>query len=277
MAKNTLTSEAARGLQVWRNREPPVMSMAHLHADLEMNLVLEGEPLRYLQRGRIVEIPAGRMALFWGGIPHQLLSPETAVDGVWVTLPLPWALQWDLPGDPVQGLLAGDVWIESDGADAPELTLRWVDDFASGDPHRLRVMRLEIEARVRRMALNRSGEDPGTTARAGDPGEARLQEITAFLAAHYTESLQVEDIAKAVDLNPRYMMRLFKNSTGLTIWEYLLRLRIAHAQQQLISTESKMIDVAMDCGFDSLSSFYRAFHEYSGKSSPGLFRQQHRG
>jgi len=115
---------------------------------LELNLALEGGPLRYLQRGRIVEIPAGRMALFWGGIPHRLLSPDTAVDGVWLTLPLPRALQWELPGDPVHRLLAGEVWVESESADDPELTRRWVDDFASGDPHRLRVMRLEIDAVV---------------------------------------------------------------------------------------------------------------------------------
>lgn len=252
------------------------MSGAHLHADLELNLALEGGPLRYLQRGRIVEIPAGRMALFWGGIPHQLLSPDTAVDGVWLTLPLPWALQWELPGDPVHRLLAGEVWVESEGADDPELTRRWVDDFASGDPHRLRVMRLEIEARVHRMVLNRPDQPPTVSVRAGNPGEARLQEITACLAERYTEPLRMEDIAGAVGLNPRYMMRLFKDCTGMTVWEYLLRLRIAHAQQQLIAGGDKIITIALACGFETLSAFYRAFKEYGGGESPGEFRRKHR-
>lgn len=276
MAKKSLEKESARGLQVWRNRDAPMMTLAHLHADLEINLVLKGEPLRYLQQGRIVEIPVGRMALFWGGIPHQLLSPDTAVDGVWLTLPLPWVLQWDLPGDPVHGLLAGEVWMETEAADDPELTLRWVEDYASGDPHRLRVMRLEIEARVHRMMLNGSGGSGGGSVKPGNPGEARLQEITAFLAEHYTESLRVEDIAEAVGLNPRYMMQLFKDSTGLTVWEYLLRLRVAHAQQQLIAGNDKIIGIAMNSGFETLSAFYRAFKEYGGGESPGAFRAKHR-
>ena len=37
------------------------------------------------------------------------------MDGVWLTLPLPWVLQWDLPGDPVHELLAGEVWMEREG------------------------------------------------------------------------------------------------------------------------------------------------------------------
>ena len=276
MEKKSLKQEDARGLQVWRNQVPPRMSMAHLHADLEMNLVLEGEPLRYLQRGRIVEIPVGRLAMFWGGIPHQLLSPDTAVDGVWLTLPLPWVLQWDLPGDPVHEWLAGEVWMEREGADDPGLTLRWVEDFASGDPHRLRVMRLEIEARVYRMVLNRNGDTARNTGGAGNPGEARLQEITACLAERYTESLRVDEIAKSVGLNPRYMMRLFKDCTGMTVWEYLLRLRVAHAQQQLIAGNDKIINIALASGFETLSAFYRAFREYGGGDSPGEFRGRHR-
>lgn len=276
MVKEPIKTESALGLKVWRISDTPIMPLSHVHADLEMNLVLKGEPLRYLQQGRVLEIPVGRMALFWGGIPHQLLSPPTALDGVWLTLPLPWVLQWKLPGDPVYGLLAGEVWMESDRADDPELTLRWVEDYASGDPHRLRVMRLEIEARVHRMMLNGAGKPGGGAVRPGNPGEARLQEITAYLAGHYTESLRVEDIAKAVGLNPRYMMQLFKDSTGLTVWEYLLRLRVAHAQQQLIAGNDKIIGVAMNCGFETLSAFYRAFKAYGGGKSPGEFRLKHR-
>lgn len=252
------------------------MPVAHIHADLEVNLVLEGESLRYLQRGRILEIPVGRMALFWGGIPHQLLSPETAFDGVWLTLPLPWVQQWNLPGDPIHELLAGEVWMEGAGADDPRLTARWVEDFESGDPGRHRVMRLEIEARIHRMLLNRAKPPVPSPSRPGNPGEVRLQEITAYLTRHFTQNLKVDDIAAAVGLNPRYLMRLFKDCTGLTVWEYILRLRIAHAQQQLIATDDKIIDVALDCGFDTLSSFYRAFKEYGGSPSPGQFRRQHR-
>lgn len=276
MKMTALETESARGLQVWRNRDPSAMSKAHLHADLEMNVVLEGEPLRYVQRGRIVEIPAKRLALFWGGIPHQLFAPKTPIDGVWLTLPLPWALQWDLPGNAVQRLLAGDVWMETDDADDPEVILRWVDDFASGHPHREGVMRLEIEARVYRMALNHERVGPRTSVRPGNSGEARLQEITTCIAERYTQSLRVTEVAETVGLNSRYMMRLFKNYTGMTVLEYLLRLRVAHAQHLLITGDDKIIDIALASGFDTLSAFYRAFKTYGSGENPGSYRRRHR-
>ena len=107
------THAPAFGLRVWRMRGFPQMREPHAHADIEINMALKGGPLHYLHGGQILTVPMGRMAVFWGGIPHQLLSPRNNCEGVWMTLPLPWVLQWKLPGRLMQHLLAGELILEN--------------------------------------------------------------------------------------------------------------------------------------------------------------------
>jgi len=266
---------ASSGLLVWKMHGSAAMARPHIHADLEINIPLEGKPLRYLRAGRIFEVPVGRMVFFWGGIPHQLLAPADRCSGVWMTLPLAMAFQWDLPGKAVRQALAGEVFMESAFADCATPTLRWVEDFKSGEPSRRRVMLLEIESRIRRMLLYRS-KSKKPSLQPQNRGEAHLQAITAHLAARYTESVDMKSIASALGLNPRYMMGVFKRMTGMTILEYLHRLRISHARQQLISTDCKIIDVALESGFQSVSAFYAAFQRFGSKDSPRAFRRRNR-
>lgn len=276
MAGSIIHNQTSGGLQVWRMAGSAAMPRPHLHADFEINILLDGQPLRYLRAGRIFEVPPLRMVFFWGGIPHQLLAPAERCGGVWMTLPLALILQWKLPDPTVRQLLNGEVFMESVNTDNSSASLQWVDDFESGQPVRRRVMLLEIEARIRRMLLQRNSERKPPSLKPQSQGEAHLQAITAWLATHYTESVGMDVIADVLGLNPRYMMGLFKRLTGTTVLEYLHRLRISHAQQMLISTDRKIIDVALESGFDSVSSFYAAFARFGGKNSPGSFRRQHR-
>jgi AraC family transcriptional regulator, melibiose operon regulatory protein len=107
MAVPETNHEASIGWRVWWMEDLSVMARAHTHADVEINVPLLGGPLRYLHAGRVVEVPAGTLALFWGGIPHQLLSPASDCEGVWLTIPLPWVLQWEIPEPFTQRLLTG--------------------------------------------------------------------------------------------------------------------------------------------------------------------------
>jgi len=250
------------------------MRAPHTHADIEINMTLKGGSLRYLHGGQILAVPMGRMAVFWAGIPHQLLSPRSDCEGVWMTLPLPWVLQWKLPGRLIQRLLAGELILENAAPGNAGMLERWVGDFQSGDSARRKVLLLEIEARIHRLGLGsrRASPKPPRIPAAG--GESLLAAITERLAAGYDKGMSVKEVISPLALNPRYVMRLFRTHSGMTIWEYVLRLRVAHAQRLLITTDQKITDIALESGFGSLAPFYAAFKKYGGGQKPDGFRRK---
>jgi len=264
------------GLRVWWMNDLSIMGRAHTHADVEVNVPLLGGPLRYLQAGRIVEVPTGKLALFWGGIPHQILSPASGCEGIWLTLPLPWVLQWEIPEPFIQRLLAGDFLLEESAPEGTPELRRWVEDFESGNAARRKVLLLEIQARLHRLALSMPPGLRSRPSRATVGGEASMETITRHINARYLANLSVEQIADAVGLNPRYMMRLFQSHSAMSVWEYVLRLRVCHAQRLLITTNKKITDIALESGFGSAAPFYVAFVKFGGGKTPTAFRQAHR-
>jgi AraC-like DNA-binding protein len=99
--------------------------------------------------------------------------------------------------------------------------------------------------------------------------------MAAYIAQHYQEKIQIEELAKEVGLHPNYAMSLFKKTFNLTMNDYLTQLRLSHAQRLLATTDDKVIDIALDAGYQTLSRFYVAFDKSCG-CSPGSYRREHR-
>jgi len=67
-------------------------------------------------------------------------------------------------------------------------------------------------------------------------------------------------------MNPNYFSTVFKQTLGISFSEYLVRLRISKAISLIHDTDRPLIDIAMDCGFNTMSNFYRAYRKYYGGS-----------
>ena len=102
-----------------------------------------------------------------------------------------------------------------------------------------------------------------------------MEQLAAYIAQHYREAIRIEEVAAKVGLNPNYAMNLFKKTFNLTINAYLTQHRLSHAQRLLATTDLKVIDVALDSGYPTLSRFYDAFKQSCG-CSPSSYRRTHR-
>ncbi|MDB6170113.1 MAG: hypothetical protein JWM88_2977 [Verrucomicrobia bacterium] len=264
--------EGALGFRIWRQALTGQMDRPHTHPDIEVNFLFGGG-FSYLHGGTVVPIQAGQFTVLWGGVPHQTLGPGIVSEGIWITLPLAWFLQWKLPNGLHDRLLAGEiVSAPPDDADRPALE-RWLADADSGDADRRRVLQLEMEARFHRLALamphrrNRAARD--------NAGSGQMARITRYIAQHYRDPISVQAIATHAGLHPKYLMRMFKKLCGLSVWEYLTRLRVSHAQRLLITSDMKVLDVAMESGFSSVAPFYAAFAAHTRGVRPLAYRRQH--
>jgi AraC-like DNA-binding protein len=152
------------------------------------------------------------------------------------------------------------------------LTRSWVRDL---DPKRRSglsdAIELEVEGRLRRLVKS---QHYGLRSPTSD--EQRRRQVTtmaAFIAARYRDEVSIKDIARAAQLSPNYAMQLFRRECGLSIWQYLTRLRVSHAQVELLCSDKTVLSIALEAGFGSLARFYAAFQKECG-IAPGEYRRQ---
>jgi AraC family transcriptional regulator, melibiose operon regulatory protein len=264
----------ATGFMVLRRNPRYKMTAAHTHSNIELNF-LQGGRLVYLHGGVRRTVEAGRVAMFWAGVPHQTISAGELADGIWIQLPLAWVLQWKPPRDLAGRLLAGEFF---QFEFAPELPERWLRDFTSGDEDSKSVLLLELQALFARLALTLPAAarpaPSSANANIATGGDQHISRVTAFIAGNYhNESLTIGDIARVVNLRPHYLTTLFKRHCHVGLWEYVTRLRVSHAQRLLVTSDLRVLDVALESGFSSLAPFYNAFGRYCGMR-PLVFRKR---
>lgn len=252
--------------------DPQPMMCSHRHADLELNFVYSGR-LTYFMSGRTVVVPEQTLAVFWAGLPHQVLSTAPNTSFMWLHVPFETVLRWSLGNEFMERLLEGGLILDHEGLprDA-ELTQGWLEDLRQREHGLDTAIELEVEARVRRLVRSQR-----YVLRAPSTDEQRRRQVTAmasFLAARYREEVQIKDVAKAANVSPNYAMTLFRRECGLSISQYLTRLRVADAQVELLCTDKTVLTIALESGFGSLAGFYAAFQKECGVA-PGEYRRKH--
>lgn len=92
-----------------------------------------------------------------------------------------------------------------------------------------------------------------------------IKKATDYIKTNYARKLPVADIAAALNLNPRYLSRIFKQSTGKTVQEYIINYKIKKAKILLkhgmsVGSTAKLI------GYDDSFTFSKAFKKVQGVS-----------
>jgi transcriptional regulator GlxA family with amidase domain len=160
------------------------------------------------------------------------------------------------------------------------LMLQWERDLAPGHSETSqKVALMEVEARLIRLAEAVLSAKPAETLTRPSPVNSNvsgdsIDKMTSYIAAHYQEPIDVNDIAKAAGLNPAYAMRLFRKLWGTTMGSFLLQHRLWHAQRLLVSTPMKIFEVAEESGFGSTAQFHELFRR-NLHQTPANYRSHH--
>jgi len=266
------------GFRAWHGRPLP-MGVEHSHGDVELNLH-PSAPLDYRIGGAQARLPAGRLGLLWGAVPHQLLAVDRNPDhpAFWVTIPLERLLRWDAPRAFIRDLLAGKLLV--DRGDDPDLDVlmlrRWVLDLANAPDGRPdRTMELEVQARIQRMALRHGWDVVAGRRHHGIVSDDPVERMARHIVDHHDQPMTVAGIAAEVGWHSNYAMTRFRAATGSTVVRYLTSQRVAHAQRLLVTSDRPILDVGLEAGFGSISRFHAAFRAVTGQS-PAAYRRSMR-
>lgn len=104
----------------------------------------------------------------------------------------------------------------------------------------------------------------------------RMRAYVDDLEDHFFEATNLDAAAHGLGISRRRFTQLFRQVTGTSWLAYVRRLRVEHAKRLLAQTERTVLSIAFECGFEDLSTFYRAFKREVGQS-PNQWRSAARG
>lgn len=91
------------------------------------------------------------------------------------------------------------------------------------------------------------------------PGTTRLKLVLQQIQNNYAQPMTVGQVSDICGCSASHFMRWFREMTGSSFVSYLNEYRLAEAAKQLRSTEEKVLTIAQEAGFESLSNFNHQF------------------
>lgn len=95
-------------------------------------------------------------------------------------------------------------------------------------------------------------------------GNKRIATIHEYLMNNYREEIDLERLAGMVNMAEGSLCRLFKQNMGLTIFEYLNKIKVEFACKLLMDPSLSILEVCLDSGFNNLSHFNKQFKKSIG-------------
>jgi AraC family transcriptional regulator len=102
-----------------------------------------------------------------------------------------------------------------------------------------------------------------------------LRQAREMIIEHFPEALQLTEIASAVGVHPVYLATTFRENFGVTIGEFVRKLRIEHACAELTKGDLPLATIALQAGFVDQSHFAKVFKSYLG-TTPAKYRSSFR-
>lgn len=95
--------------------------------------------------------------------------------------------------------------------------------------------------------------------------------ILDYIQKNVTHNLKVQDIASTFGYNEKYLSRIFKSTTGMTLKQYILQEKIKLANQYLSETESTISEISFSLGFSDVHHFMKLYKKIVGLT-PSKYR-----
>lgn len=100
--------------------------------------------------------------------------------------------------------------------------------------------------------------------------------IKEYIDAHYLEELKLSTIASALHVSTYYLSHTFKDLTGDSPLQYIIKRRMDAAQNLLLTTNYSITDIAMRCGYNNSNYFQYVFNHLIGMP-PGKYWKAWKG
>lgn len=99
-----------------------------------------------------------------------------------------------------------------------------------------------------------------------------LKDVVEIINEGFTRQVKLSELAKQAEVHPSHLARIFRVNYGCSIGDYLRRLRLNRAVNQLLHSDHSILQIAVECGFYDQSHFNRLFRRHL-RMTPTAFRK----
>lgn len=100
-------------------------------------------------------------------------------------------------------------------------------------------------------------------------GNKRIEIIHNYLMNNYKSEIDLRHLSELVNMAKGSVCRFFKQNLGITIFEYLNKIKVEFACKLLMNNDLSILEVCLDCGFNNLSHFNKQFKKLTGTTPKG--------
>jgi AraC family L-rhamnose operon regulatory protein RhaS len=256
------------GVYAWESRHTHGFRMkAEFHSFAELFFILNGNGLIHLN-STTLPCSAGDLFFVPAGLVHQIIDGDKPLTLYGIALgDSLLRLDPSLPAILKAGLIPSSRALQSRVKN--NLRQMLYEQGTQRVGHRARMVSLALDLMVR---LARIGKEKHRTETAD--ARANVDRFIAGLNERFFEPLTLDKAVVELGLSRRTFTRMFREATGDSFAKHLERLRITYAQTRLHDTTIAILPVAFECGYEDLSSFYRAFRRQTGLA-PDQWRKTH--
>jgi AraC family transcriptional regulator len=111
--------------------------------------------------------------------------------------------------------------------------------------------------------------------RSGGLAPWQAQRVKAFIEQHLSAPIRVEDLSDLVRLSKTHFSRSFRKVFGETPHAYIVRRRVDRVCRLMLTSETALSELALDCGFADQAHLCRQFRRVTGRS-PAAWRRERR-
>ena len=264
--------------------EPQIMATPHWHGHIEANF-LTGASMVYAVDGQRLEVPEGRLVIFWAGVPHQLtevhptgIHPTGAERPRLCNVYMPVVSFLFMPHIALLqvALLSGALVMLPQPLCDVAMIERWYADYRSGDFERTEVVKMEINTLLRRALLTdleflRAPMAELGTKRAISFAHIRhVVEMVRYIMEKLAQPMRNADVAAVTGLHENYALSIFTAIMRMPMKQFVIRMRLLRARALLTESSMPITSVADASGFTSISQFYQQFKAAYGQPPNAL-------
>jgi len=99
-----------------------------------------------------------------------------------------------------------------------------------------------------------------------------LNAVIGYINSNLDKELRLTELAEMVHVSPTYFSTMFKRFNGVSPVEYIVHKRVQRAIEMIRTTSLNLTEIAMACGFNNGTNFYKAFRKVTGRT-PASYRR----
>lgn len=103
--------------------------------------------------------------------------------------------------------------------------------------------------------------------------DERIRQIESYIHTNYNQAISMKELSEKLYLSNGYLSRFFKKTYGCTFAEYLTKIRLHYAVEELLYTDIPITRIAYDNGFANVTVFNKSFKKWQGESPSDMRRR----